>query len=166
MEEKKWEGLCSCTIQRSAGNPNKEVYDDGIFEIRRGVYSKTFKFTDINFATASEEGKDTMVKGYGEVKKSFDPSATTRITINNRKLNKLDFEENILLKLQGDELDVYREEYNQMLTEKESMTNSIIQDKYITATIESKSIEEVRTFIKNSIWSCCIRKPSHSDVVP
>lgn len=92
-----------------------------------------------------------MVKGYGEVKKSFDPSATTRITINNRKLNKLDFEENILLKLQGDELDVYREEYNQMLTEKESMTNSIIQDKYITATIESKSIEEVRTFIKNSI---------------
>lgn len=92
-----------------------------------------------------------MVKGYDEVKKSFDPSATTRITINNRKLNKLDFEENILLKLQGDELDVYREEYNQMLTEKEYMTNSIIQDKYITVTIESKSIEEVRTFIKNSI---------------
>lgn len=53
-----------------------------------------------------------MVKGYGEVINTFDPSATTKNTINNRKLNKLDFEKNILLKLQEDELDVYREEYN------------------------------------------------------
>ena len=107
-----------------------------------------------------------MIIWYGEVINTFDPSATIKITINNRKLNKLDFKENILLKLQGDELDVYREEYNQMLTEKVSMTNSIIQDKYITVTTESKSIEEARTFFKNSIWSCCIRKPRHSDVVP
>lgn len=34
--------------------PIRRIYDDGIFEVRKGTYSKTFKFTDINFATASE----------------------------------------------------------------------------------------------------------------
>lgn len=33
------------------------IYDDGIFQIGKDKYSKTFKFTDINYAVASREDK-------------------------------------------------------------------------------------------------------------
>ena len=31
------------------------IYDDGIFRVGRDKYSKTFKFTDVNYAVASRE---------------------------------------------------------------------------------------------------------------
>lgn len=33
--------------------PISAIYDDGIFQIGKDKYSKTFKFTDINYAVAS-----------------------------------------------------------------------------------------------------------------
>ncbi len=45
----------------------------------------------------------------------FDSGATTKITINNRRLNKADFEQTILIPMAEDGLDKYRKEYNRML---------------------------------------------------
>ena len=95
--------------------PIKAIYDDGIFQVGKDKFSKSFKFTDINYAVASREDKEAMFLEYSELLNSFDSGATTKITINNRRLNRLDFEKTILLPLKGDELDVYREEYNKML---------------------------------------------------
>ena len=61
-----------------------------------------------------------------------------KLQSNNRRLNRLDFEKTILLPLKGDELDVYREEYNKMLLEKATGANAIVQDKYITISINKK----------------------------
>lgn len=33
--------------------PLSAIYDDGIFKIGKDKYSKTFKFTDINYAVSS-----------------------------------------------------------------------------------------------------------------
>ena len=130
--------------------PVRRVYDDGIFEISRGVFSKSFRFTDINYATASIEDKKTMFFGYKDVINSFDSAATTQITINNRKLNRIDFEKSILLKLMDNDLDKYRNEYNEMLLDKATTTNSIVQDKYITVTVERKNIEEARSYFSRA----------------
>lgn len=59
-----------------------------------------------------------MFLEYSELLNSLDSGATTKITINNRRLNRADFEKTILLPLKGDALDEYREEYNRMLLEK------------------------------------------------
>ena len=37
--------------------PVKAIYDDGIFKVGKDKYSKTYKFTDINYAVASREDK-------------------------------------------------------------------------------------------------------------
>lgn len=37
--------------------PITAIYDDGIFRVGKDKYSKSFKFTDINFAVASREDK-------------------------------------------------------------------------------------------------------------
>ena len=126
--------------------PIKAIYDDGIFKVGKDKFSKSFKFTDINYAVASREDKEAMFLEYSELLNSFDSGATTKITINNRRLNRIDFEETILLPLKGDELDVYREEYNKMLLEKATGANAIVQDKYITISVSKKNIEEARSY--------------------
>lgn len=112
--------------------PIKAIYDDGIFQVGRDKFSKTYKFSDINYAVASREDKEAMFLEYSELLNSLDSGATTKITINNRRLNRANFEKTILLPLKGDALDEYREEYNRMLLDKATGANAIIQEKYIT----------------------------------
>lgn len=75
-------------------------------------YSKCYKFTDINYAVASKDDKEEMFLEYSELLNSFDTGATTKITIINRRLNKIDFEQTMLLPMENDELDKFRKEYN------------------------------------------------------
>lgn len=77
--------------------PVKAIYDDGIFQVGRDKFTRSFKFTDINYAVASREDKEAMFLEYSELLNSFDSGATTKITINNRRLNRLDFEKTILM---------------------------------------------------------------------
>ena len=126
--------------------PITAIYDDGIFRSGKDKYSKTFLFTDINYAVASREDKEGMFLEYSELLNSLDSGATTKITINNRRLNRLDFEKSILIPLTGDELDSYREEYNKMLLDKATGANSIVQDKYMTISVNKKSVEDARTY--------------------
>ena len=95
--------------------PIKAIYDDGIFLVGKDKFTKSFKFTDINYAVASREDKEAMFLEYSELLNSFDSGATTKITINNRRLNRLDFEKTILIPQADDEHDIYRDEYNRML---------------------------------------------------
>lgn len=95
--------------------PIKTIWEDGIFLVGRNKYAKTFKFEDINYAVASREDKEAMFLEYSELLNSLDSGATTKITINNRRLNKADFEQTILIPMADDGLDKYRKEYNKML---------------------------------------------------
>ena len=95
--------------------PIKTIWEDGIFLVGKNKYAKTFKFEDINYAVASREDKEQMFLAYSELLNSLDSGATTKITINNRRLNRANFEQSILMPMRGDACDVYRREYNQML---------------------------------------------------
>lgn len=124
----------------------RTVYSDGIFLVGKNKYSKMFKFDDINYAVASRDDKESMFLEYSELLNSLDSGATTKITINNRRLNKLDFEKQILIDLKSDGLDPYRREYNSMLIEKATGSNAIVQDKYVTVSVVKKSIEDARVY--------------------
>ncbi len=126
--------------------PVNVIYDDGIFRSGKDKYSKSFKFTDINYAVASREDKEAMFLEYSELLNSLDSGATTKLTINNRRLNRLDFEKTILIPRKDDELDEYREEYNKMLLDKATGANATVQDKYVTISINKKSVEDARTY--------------------
>ena len=120
--------------------PIKTIWEDGIFLVGKNKYAKTFKFEDINYAVASREDKEAMFLEYSELLNSLDSGATTKITINNRRLNKADFEQTILIPMADDGLDKYRKEYNKMLLEKATGANSIVQDKYVTVSVCKKNI--------------------------
>ena len=126
--------------------PIKAIWDDGIFEVQKNKFSKCYKFIDINYAVASHEDKEAMFLDYSDLLNSLDNGATSKITINNRRINKIDFEKTILMKDVGDGLDKYRHEYNQMLLDQAKGANGIVQEKITTISVNKKNIEEARNY--------------------
>ena len=124
--------------------PANRIWKDGIFLFGKNKYSKTYRFNDINYAVASRSDKEGMFLNYSELLNSFDAGATTKITIFNRKLNKMDFENNILLPMNNDSIDEYRKEYNNILLDKAEETNGMVQEKFITVSINKRRLEEAR----------------------
>lgn len=125
--------------------PIKCIWPDGIFKVGN-KFSKTYKFSDINYMVASREDKESMFLTYSELLNSLDSGATTKITINNHRLNKADFEDSILMPMKRDGLDGYRMEYNNMLLDKATGANGITQEKYVTISVSKKDIEEARAY--------------------
>ena len=126
--------------------PIQAVWADGVFQVGRNKFTRTYKFMDINYAVASREDQEAMFLEYSELLNSFDSGATTKITINNRRLNRQDFEKAILIPMREDGLDVYREEYNEMLLEKATGSNRMVQEKYVTVSVYKKTVEEARSY--------------------
>ena len=126
--------------------PIRRLWSDGIFQFG-SKFSKTIRFTDINYAIASKEDKTSMFLGYSELLNALDTGSTTKITINNKRLNRQNFEQEILIPRQDDYLDGYRAEYNSMLMDKVTdSSNSVVQERYVTLSVHRKNVEEARAF--------------------
>ena len=125
--------------------PIQCVWPDGIFKV--GIkFSKTYRFTDINYKVAGQEDKETMFRVYSELLNSLDCAATTKLTICNRRQSQADFEQSVLMPMREDGLDKYRREYNQMLMDKATGANGITQEKYVTITVYKRDIEDARAY--------------------
>ena len=124
--------------------PIRRIWPDGIFQVGN-KFSKTFRFTDINYSVASKDDQMAMFLDYCELLNSLEVGATTKITINNRRLNQRSFEKNLLPHL-GDGLDHYRDEYNKMLMDKAMSGSGIVQEKYVTVSVVKQTYEEAKTF--------------------
>ena len=126
--------------------PIKTVWENGIFKVGRNKFSRSYRFTDVNYAVAGKEDKESMFLDYSELLNAFDSGATTKITIQNRRLNRQDLEKSIIIHMCEDGLDLYRKEYNTMLLEKATGAESMIQEKYVTVSAYRKTIEEAKTY--------------------
>ena len=125
--------------------PIKCMWRDGIFLVGTR-YSKTYKFTDINYMVASQEAQKKLFLAYAALINSLDCGATTKITLNNRHLNRKNFADTVLMKLKNDYLDYYRMEYNDVIMSKATGGNGIIQEKYVTVSVCKKNIEDARAY--------------------
>ena len=137
------------TIPRSVQQsiPVKRIYGDGIWQVGR-KHSRTWRFTDVNYAAASEDDQRGIFLSYGGVLNSLPTDAAAKVTIINRRLNPVDFERTMLMKERGDGLDKYRREANAILTQRAAESNNLVQEKYITLSIPQRKIEESRAYFR------------------
>ena len=137
--------------------PIQRIYDDGVFQIGKNKFSKTFKFSDINYAVADDKDRLDILEEYADFLSALDDGMTTKITINNRQLNRSDYERDILLPDMDDGLDHFRHEYNNIIEDKASGANSMIQDKYITLSVYKRNVEDARNYFDRVIGELKIR---------
>ncbi|MCC2254570.1 hypothetical protein LKD70_09095 [Ruminococcus sp. CLA-AA-H200] len=125
------------TIEESI--PYEAVYKDGIMEVRPGVFSKSYLLPEANFKTASTQNQWRIAGGYSEFISSLPQGTTAEITIYNKTIDIMQFQDKVLIKMAGDGLDGYRSEYNQMLVKNLSVAkNNLESIKILTLTIEDE----------------------------
>lgn len=125
--------------------PYLQVYKEhGIIETKRGVFTKSYRLSDINYSVAKFSEQEEMLLAYGAFVNSFDPTVNFQITINNRNMNQQNFEDNILIKPHNDELNDLRDEFNEKVIKRKMKEgkNNLIKEKYLTVSLEADSYEE------------------------
>lgn len=120
----------------------RRMFEDGICEVESDFYSKSIKFSDINYQIAQREEQVEIFSRYCEFLNYFEASINLQITIQNRHIDNDDFRAQMLLPVdrEQDALDCYRREYNAMLSEKALQgQNSIVREKFLTIGVRANS---------------------------
>ena len=126
--------------------PYLAVYQNGIIEIEPGVFTKSYKLEDVNFKVATDDEQRNIFERYVDFLNTFDSDIRIQLTIFNRNIDEEHVREKILIPFRRDNLNEYREEYNTMLRDKmKEGRNNIVKEKYITITIQAKSVDEAFT---------------------
>ena len=132
--------------------PIRTVWKSGIFLVGPNRYSRTWQFSDINYALAGEEDQKSMLLGYSGLLNLCDSNASTKFSVVTRRLNRRDFEDYIMIPYANDGHDHYRREYNAMLLDKVTdSSNSVVQERYITLSVHKKNVEEARAFFDRTV---------------
>ena len=96
----------------------------------------------MNYQVAQRDEQIDIFAKYCEILNYFDPNINFQISVHNRRIDIDEFKNNMFLKLQNDNKNEYREEYNAMLEKKALQgQNSIVREKYITFGLEADSYE-------------------------
>ena len=92
----------------------KSISENGIFEIGTGgIYTKTYNISDINYATASDQEKDLVIKKWCLWLNSN--HGCFKITLNNKNRDMRKLQEDILFAHKCDGLDDLRDDYNAII---------------------------------------------------
>lgn len=119
------------------------MYENGVCEVKEGIFSRTFQFSDINYSTADQAEQETTFSSYCELLNSCDGETALQISIINRSKDKVQFAKDLTYELADDELDLYRGEMNTMITDKIQHGNSSLQkEKYISFYQKAKDVDQ------------------------
>ena len=131
-----------------------KISECGIFEVAVGRYSKTYRFSDVNYATRTENEQESFFQRYCKCLNSFD--CTFKITVNNKNKDMELLKKDVMLSYEQDGFDKMRKSYNNIIEEKIlEGRQGIEQERYITISIERKNFEEAKaqfTTIENSLF--------------
>lgn len=131
------------SVQQSI--PISKTYTDGIF-LCGGYFTKSWKFTDVNYSVASHDDQVAIFLSYSEILNSLAIDAATKFSVNNRELNKKEFKRRVWLEHKADDLNTYRDEINDVQLGCMEKGNNLMQEKYVTVSVAKKNVAEARNF--------------------
>ena len=83
--------------------PVDTVYPDGMFLSNVNLYSKSYRFSDINYQIAGQAEKEGIIRDMRALAKGCTPGEMSQITIVNRHINR-ELLERLQYAEQGDEI--------------------------------------------------------------
>lgn len=121
--------------------PIESISDEGILEVKPGIFSKTYKIQDINFGIARLAERGQIVKKWENILKLLDPTYDLQVCVYNHSIDIDYLSDVILLHEAGDERDELRADINKIIR-KNLMEgdNAIKRDIYLTLTIPAQSM--------------------------
>lgn len=149
------ENLLSKIFDRAKGNeeelsaqqsiPFDRMFKDGICRVADNFYTKTVKFSDINYQISSNEDKNTIFDSWCDFLNYFDSSVKFQLLFVNSNGATDSFAQGIRIPLRNDGFADIAAEYQSFLREQLSKgNNGLVKTKYLTFGIESNSIKNAK----------------------
>ena len=121
--------------------PFRGVYKNGVIEVERNRYSKSYVLPDTNFKTSTDDAQWNLAEQYSDFLNAFDNGTDIQIVLYNKTIDIEAFKKKVFLEMQDDDLNEYREETNHMLEDKMAgAKNNLNTEKYLTITIDAENI--------------------------
>ena len=149
------ENLLSKIFDRAKGNeeelsaqqsiPFDRMFKDGICRVADNFYTKTVKFSDINYQISSNEDKNTIFDSWCDFLNYFDSSVKFQLLFVNSNGATDSFAQGIRIPSRNDGFADIAAEYQSFLREQLSKgNNGLVKTKYLTFGIESNSIKNAK----------------------
>ena len=147
LVEKKKRDKQARKVPRSAQQtiPYVEMCKDGICKVNSRLYTKTIRFSDINYQLAQNDDKTAIFENWCDFLNYFDSSIFVQLSFINQRASLNEFKKAINIPQQEDDFNDIRTEYSDMLQNQlVKGNNGLIQRKYITFGIEADSIKSAK----------------------
>lgn len=123
----------------------KEMARDGICRVKDKCYSKTIRFSDINYQLAQNEDKTAVFEYWCDFYNYFDSSISLQISCMSQYANVKEMEGSINIDAQEDEFNEIRKEYDGVLkTQLAKGNNGLLRKKYVTFGIEAENVKAAK----------------------
>lgn len=125
--------------------PYREMYPDGLLRVNDKLYTKTLRFSDINYELAQPEDKEQTFDGLCDFYNVLDSSMWAQMSFINLRANLIDYQKSVTVPETGDAYDDVRRELAGILrTQLAKGNNGLIKRKYFTFGIEADSEQTAR----------------------
>ena len=125
--------------------PYREMYPDGLLRVNDKLYTKTLRFSDINYELAQPEDKEQTFDGLCDFYNVLDSSMWAQMSFINLRANLIDYQKSVTVPETGDAYDDVRRELAGILrTQLAKGNNGLIKRKYFTFGIEADNEQTAR----------------------
>lgn len=133
--------------------PVKTIYLNGIFRLKNGRFSKSYRIKDINYQAVGKEEKRSYSSRYADFLSGFESEFMYEITVSRRKLNLEEYNNKYLLKPAEDGMEEIRNEYNKIISDIVEESNTIYQEIYLTLSTDADSYELAKSYFDKAAIS-------------
>lgn len=145
--------------------PYRELYPDGLMQVNDKLYTKTLRFSDINYELAQPEDKEQTFDGLCDFYNALDSSMWAQMSFLNLRANLIDYRKSVTVPGQGDGCDDVRRELETILQAQLAKgNNGLIKRKYFTFGIEADSgqaarprVERIEADLRNHLKNMGVR---------
>lgn len=125
--------------------PYRELFPDGLMQVNDKLYTKTLRYSDINYELAQPEDKEQTFDGLCDFYNALDSSMWAQMSFVNLRANLIDFQKSITVSEQGDGYDDVRRELGGILkTQLAKGNNGMMKRKYFTFGMEADGQQAAR----------------------
>lgn len=121
------------------------MFPDGICRIRENYYTKTIRFSDINYQLAQQEEQEAIFGEWCSFLNFFDSSIHFELTFLNMAADQEEVLKSVRIPPKKDGFNDIRAEYSRMLkSQLEKGNNGIARSKYLAFGIEADSLKQAK----------------------
>lgn len=125
--------------------PMESISEDGIIEVKPGIFSRTYKVVDINFGIAKREERGDIVRKWSSLLTSLDSNYDLQVMVFNHRIDIDHMVDELFLPETGDQNDDLREDVNNIISRNLlEGQNAIRRDIYLTLTIPAENMKRAQ----------------------